>query len=315
MSEVPGQQATREGRSTPDLFVAAIGQVAAILVIVSAAVYSAGALSLAFKLWYDDIPLLPVLVQLPRSWSISQAVTQLLPAAFLAGIIAVFTWNRIRRFRISRLIVTPPDGERNWSIAVWRWLVSIALAAIFTGITLLLVRFSWFVPVPVNAPSFPNGQEAIRGIYPRPWWNVAVICFVLDTLALRVGLSLISADLRRSRFLRSVPRDTLRVAVLTLFFTPIAASTISAANPLPIAKLCGPAFSTVGSNGRYTIGGLIGISGQYAYLAEVLTTEPKLANFKFASGYVAVIPLSEANLISIGVNARCYQLAAANQHG
>jgi hypothetical protein len=199
---------------------------------------------------------------------------------------------------------------------LWRWVVSLALAAIFTVITLLLVHFVWIVPIPANVPPPADGHEAIRGINLRPWWNVAVIGFILDALSLRLALYLVSADPRRSKLLRSIPKDAFRVAVLALFFTPIAASTISAANSLPIAKLCGPAFSSAGSNGNYAIGGLIGINGQYACLAEVLSQgSTSNNNFKFASGYVAVIPLSEANLISIGVNARCYQLAPPKQHG
>jgi hypothetical protein len=248
-------------------------------------------------------------VQLPRNWPISQAITQLAPAALGAAILAVFAWNRIRGLSASKRFAAPPGGEHARAGELWRWGISLFLAAVCTVITVLLVRYAWIIPVPANLPPPADGHEAMKGIFLRPWWNVALISLVLDTLCLRVALYIIAADLRRTKLLRSMPKDAFRVAVLAVFFTPIAASMVSAANSLPIAKLCGPAFSSPGSNGNYAIGSLIGINGQYAYLAEVLTENKDPKHFQFASGYVAVIPLSEANQISIGVNARCYQQA------
>lgn len=298
----------------PQVLAGVIGQAAAIFAIIIAIVYFTGALSMAFKLWYDGVPVLPVLVQLPRGWSISLAVTELLPVAVGAGLLAIFIWNRaVRKSGIGKIIAEPASAESGSArrkCEVWRWIVSVILAIFFTGIALLFVRFVWIGPIPAN------GQDASAGgIYPRPWWNILIICLILDAIAIRLALYFVPKIPKRPGFLKRIPQDAFRVWVLTIAFIPIVAST-SAAYAFPLVKLCGPAFSYHGTQGRrYAIGNLIGVSGQYAYIAEVLTKEPERDHFVFSAGYMAVIPLSEAQLMPIGRNASCGQLAPPALHG
>jgi hypothetical protein len=293
--------------SQPQVLVAVIGQTAAIFAAAAAVVYSAGALSLAFKLWYDGAPVEPVLVQLPRSLPLSQAVTEVLPAAIATGLLAIFLWKRINRSALGRAIAGPTipgptipgptipgaaiPGAGQRGRGAWRWLISVVLALFFTGITLLFASFLWISPIP--------------GIFPRPLPDTFIICLILDTVAIRLALHFLP---KLPRFRRKALQDTMRLAILTLALIPIVAST-SAAYAFPIVKLCGPDFTSLGTQGRhYAIGNLIGVSGQWVYVAEILTKEPRPHHFEFAAGYIAAIPLSEVRLEAIGRNASCGEM-------
>jgi hypothetical protein len=288
----------------PQILTAVIAQAAAIVAIVTAIVYAAGALSLVFKLWYVGVPSLPVLVQLPRTWSISQALTEVLPIAVAAGMLAVWVWNRVRTSGPGRLIAGPgPDapGSRVWAR---RWVVSALIALVFAGVAIVIARYVWIGPIPAGTEDQSRGT-----IYPRPWWNILILCLVLDTIAIRFALHFGSGTPRLPRLLSRVPRDAFRAAIVALAFVPIVAST-SEAFAFPLVKLCGQAFYTPGKAGRhYAFGNLIGISGQYVYVAELLTKKVH-KHPVFAAGYIAVIPQSEAQLTAIGRNASCGQLAA-----
>jgi hypothetical protein len=280
--------------------VAVVGQATVVIAAAVTVIYSAGALSIAFKLWYDGVPVLPALVQLPRSWSISQAVTELLPLAIAAGLLAIFIWARIRRFRMSKLIMEPArtaPRSAGRKCETWRWVASLALALFFTGVALLFTRFFWRSPIPSN-----GAQDSI-GIYPRPWWNILVLCLVLDTISIRLAMHFLP---RVPEIVwGKIPRAAVWVMILALAFIPILAS-ISAPYAFPIVKLCGPEFTHPAKAGtNYTLGNLIGVSGQYVYVAEILTTEPRPNRFEFAAGYIAVIPLSEVKIMAIGQNASC----------
>jgi hypothetical protein len=290
----------------PQVLVAVVGQAAALFAVAATVVYSAGALSIAFKLWYDGVPVLPALVQLPRSWSITQAVTELLPVAITAGLLAMSIWKKVRHSGIGKKIGGPPGAELRSARRgreAWRWAVSVALALLFTGIALLFARFFWRSPIPAN-----GAQDSI-GIYPRPWWNILILCLILDTASIRLALHF----LRRVPVAgwRRIPQYAIRVIILAVAFIPILAS-ISAPYAFPIVKLCSPEFTHPAQAGtHYTLGNLIGVSGQYVYVAEVLTKELRPGKFEFAAGYIAVIPLSEVKILAIGQNASCGPFASA----
>lgn len=297
----------------PQILTAVIAQAAAVIAIVVGIVYAAGAFSLVFKLWYDGVPALPVLVQLPRTWSISQALTELLPIVIAAGMLAVWTWNRVSASALAGRIARPDDVESPSAarrLSAWRWVVSVTAALFFAGVAILIARYVWIGPVPAG------GQDQSRGaIYPRPWWNILILCLVLDTIAIRLALHFAASRPRSPRLLRRIPRDVFRAAVVAIAFIPIVAST-SEAFSFPLVKLCGPAFFNPGAAGRhYAFGNLIGVSGQYVYVAEVLTKQPEPGHYVFAAGYVAVIPQAEAQLTAIGRNASCGQLAPQTTSG
>jgi len=289
----------------PQVAVAILGQAAAIFAAAIAVVYAAGALSIAFKLWYDGVPVLPALVQLPRSWSVSQALTELLPVAIVAGLLGNFVWKRIRRSSLGMIIAEsaraePRSARRKRKAG--RWVASAVLALFFTSIALLFARFFWRSPIPAN-----GAQDSI-GIFPRPWWNILILCLILDTVLIRLALHFLSKV--PTVGWRRVPQDAIRVMILALAFIPILAS-ISAPYAFPIVKLCGPDFThPFKAGGNYTLGNLIGINGQYVYVAEVLTKEPKPNQFTFSAGYIAVIPLSEVKIVAIGQNASCGPFAS-----
>jgi hypothetical protein len=251
------------------------------------------------------VPVLPALVQLPRSWSITQAATELLPLAIVAGLLAIFIWKRIRKTRIGKIIAEPASAEPRSARRkreAWRWVASVALALFFTGVALLFARFFWRSPIPAN-----GAQDSI-GIYPRPWWNILILCLILDTIFIRLALHFLPKV--PMVVWRRIPRDAIWVIILALAFIPILAS-ISAPYAFPIVKLCGSEFTHPAKAGaNYTLGNLIGVSGQYIYLAEVLTKEPKPNQFEFAAGYIAVIPLSEVKMVAIGQNASCGPFAS-----
>jgi hypothetical protein len=317
----------------PQILGAVIAQAATIFAVAIGIVYAAGALSLVFKLWYDGVPSLPVLVQLPRTWSISQAITELLPIAVAAGVLAVWTWNRLSKFRIARLIAGPADsglakagpsktGPANSGppsaesdsarrkLSAWRWGAAVVLALVLACIAVVLARYVWIGPIPAA------GQDQSRGgVDPRPWWNILILCLVLDTICIRLALHFASTSPQKSRLLKRIPRDLFRVAVVALAVIPIVAST-SESFAFPLVKLCGPAFYNPGAAGRrFAFGNLIGVSGQYVYVAEILTKQPEPGHYVFAAGYIAVIPQSEAQLMAIGRNASCGQLAVQNAPG
>ena len=286
-------------RMDRQVLVAVIGQTAAIFAAAAAIVYAAGAISLAFRLWYDNVPILPVLVQLPRSWSFAQAITGLLPLAAVSGLVAVFAWKRIREVGAVRAILEPdgsglrtPSKKREARL----WVVSVVLAAIFAGIAWIFSRYLWISPLIVN------GSQQRRGaIFPRPLWSIFVICLILDTVSIRVALHFLP---KLPVVAKRIYRDLLQAGVVALAFVPVVAS-ILAVNAFPIVKICGSEFANRGTQGhRFAIGTLIGVSGQYMYVAEILTKKQK-----FAAGYIAVIPLSEARLVAVGRNASCGQLA------
>ena len=291
----------------PQLLGAVIAQAATVLAVGVGIVYAAGALSLVFKLWYDGVPSLPVLVQLPRTWSISQAVTELLPIAVAIGALAVWMWNRLRNLRMARLLAEPADAGSDSArrrLAARRWAAALVIGLLLACVGVLLARYVWIGPIPAD------GQDQSRGgVFPRPWWNIMILCLVLDTICIRLALHFASMSAKRSRWLKRIPRDVFRVAVVALAFIPIVASA-SESFAFPLVKLCGPAFYNPGAAGRrFAFGNLIGVSGQYVYVAEVLTKQPEPNHYVFAAGYIAVIPLSEAQLMAIGRNASCGQLA------
>jgi hypothetical protein len=302
----------------PQILGALIAQAATILAVGIAIVYAAGALSLVFKLWYDGVPSLPVLVQLPRTWSISQALTELLPIALTAGALVVWTWNRLSKFRIARLIAEPAnpgpgkadsDSARR-KLSARRWGAAVVLGLFLACIAVLLARYVWIGPIPAA------GQDQSRGgVFPRPWWNILILCLVLDTICIRLALHFAPKSREKSRVLKRIPRDAFRAAVVALALIPIVAST-SESFAFPLVKLCGPAFYNPGAAGRrFAFGNLIGVSGQYVYVAEVLTKQPEPNHYVFAAGYIAVIPQSEAQLMAIGRNASCGQLAVQSPPG
>ncbi len=234
----------------PQILGAVIAQAATIFAVAIGIVYAAGALSPVFKLWYDGVPSLPVLVQLPRTWSISQAITELLPIAVAAGVLAVWTWNRLSKFRIARFIAGPansepaksgprpsaePDSARR-KLSAWRWGAAVVLALALASIAVVLARYVWIGPMPAA------GQDQSRGgVDPRPWWNILILCLVLDTICIRLALHFASTTPQKSRLLKRIPRDVFRVAVVALAVIPIVAST-SESFAFPLVKLCGPAF-------------------------------------------------------------------------
>ena len=317
----------------PQILGALIAQAATILAVGIAIVYAAGALSLVFKLWYDGVPSLPVLVQLPRTWSISQAVTELLPIALTAGVLVVWTWNRVSKFRIARLIAEPANaGPGNCDLgntetansgpgnagsdsarrklSARRWGAAVVLGLFLACIAVLLARYVWIGPIPAA------GQDQSRGgVFPRPWWNILILCLVLDTICIRLALHFAPKSREKSRVLKRIPRDAFRAAAVALALIPIVAST-SESFAFPLVKLCGPAFYNPGAAGRrFAFGNLIGVSGQYVYVAEVLTKQPEPNHYVFAAGDIAVIPQSEAQLMAIGRNASCGQLAVQSPPG
>ena len=163
----------------PQLLVAVIGQAAALLAAAAAVVYAAGAISLAFKLWYDGVPVLPVIVQLPRTWSFTQAIAELLPLAVAVGLLAVFIWKRVPERSL-------PEGHRRAGGQTRnhddRKRERTALAG---------RRSSWPPSSPPSrccsrkvlfiSPLIADGHQQARGaLAPRPWWSILLICIVLD---------------------------------------------------------------------------------------------------------------------------------------
>lgn len=293
------QGASSTGQHRPVDLQTLIGQAAAIFAVVAAGVYAAGALSIAFKLWYAGVPILPVLVQLPRGWSITQAITGLLPIAIVAALLLIFIWERIRRFRIGKLISEPANIKSRSArrrCEIWRWVISVILAFLFTIITILIARFAWITPIP------SDGHQASIGIFPRPLLDIFVISLILDAISIRLALYVLP---KIPRSWQSISRGVTRAVILTLAFIPIVAS---ATTPyaFPLVKLCGSQFThpaKVGAN--YTLGNLIGVSGQYIYITQLLTKEPRPHKFQFAAGYIAVLPLSEIKMLAIGRDASC----------
>jgi hypothetical protein len=297
----------------PQVWGAIIAQAAAVFAVGVAIVYATGALSLVFKLWYDGVPSLPVLVQLPRIWSISQAITELLPMALAAAVLAVWTWNRLSKLRIARLVAEPANAESDSArrrLSARRWAAAVIIALFFACLSVLLARYIWIGPIPAA------GEDQSRGgVYPRPWWNILILCLILDTICIRLALHFAPKTSTRSGLLSRIPTNVFRIAVVSLAFIPIVASA-SESFAFPLVKLCGPAFYNPGAAGRrFAFGNLIGVSGQYVYVAEVLTKQPEPNHYVFAAGYIAVIPLAEAQLMAIGRNASCGQLAVQTPPG
>jgi len=105
------------------------------------------------------------------------------------------------------------------------------------------------------------------------------------------------------------------VIAVGLACIPILAS-ISAAYAFPIVKLCSSEFTQPTQPGQhghyYTLGNLIGVSGQYVYVAQILTKRKlekgaatKNGPLVYATAYIAVFPLDEIKMMAIGENASC----------
>ena len=296
----------------PQVVGAVIAQAAAIFAVAVGIIYAAGALLVAFKLWYDGVPTLPVLVQLPRTWFISQALTELLPIVIIVGVLTVWAWNRLSHHKTARRLAEPAAGgpdSAHREASKWRWLASVVVALTFTGLALVVARYVWIGPIPAA------GQDQSRGgVFPRPWWNILILCLVLDSIAIRIALHCAARKPVKPRWMKNVSVNVFRAVVVSIAFVPIVASA-SEAWAFPLVKVCGQAFSNPGTAGRrFAFGNLIGVSGQYVYIAEVLTKEPRPNHYIFAAGYVAVIPLSEAQLVAIGRNASCGQLVGQTAH-
>ena len=266
-----------------------IGQSTAVLAVAVAVIYGAGALSLGLKLWYAKDPWAAVLGQLPRDFLLIDAFSEVMLPVILIGVGAYLIYERIEpdRAKTNRNLLHPAR------ILAW-----LSLAALLASVPLVFLHFTTHGLIP--------------GVI-RPYWEIYVFCLALNVVS--VGLAffaLLRAEYSRSRWSQ---HRVIGMGIAALALAPCVASA-SASFPLPKVVLCGPQFSHVDSVGRhYAIGNLIGISGQWVYVAETKTRSLQKPNeVIYVGNYIAVIPLSAVELESIGQDGECNDLQAPAAH-
>jgi hypothetical protein len=265
------------GDDPPPRLDAVIGQATAGLTIVAAVVYGSGVLTLALKLWFMQVPSGPVLGLLPHDFILTTAFGQIILPTLVAGVaIAAFVDRQHARW----------SGQKR----IWRWglAVSVALAAVPTGILRLIAAHHW-----------PLGPSPLRGVV-RPWWEIGLMCFALQAIAVAGCVAAL-----RWIYQQSAPRSRRwwTVPIVSLALIP-SISSLCATQLLPPVHLCGPDFVKSEGATHYMEGNLIGRDGDHLYVASFIyddETGERVVNRRF----ISVLPLSSVQLEGIGPYGNC----------
>jgi hypothetical protein len=265
-----------------------IGQAAVLLTAIIAIIYAAGAFYLGLKLWLIGDPWTAVLGQLPRDILLVNAIARVIP---LAAIMGTSVYLAYRKFSYK-----DREISKLRRVGVTLLTVSFASAAAAVSPYLLLTFLK---------NHFHYHYEVLR---PGPFiilcWVLSFITFALALGALR-AMSKVTIRSGKSRLMWTI----LGTGILTAALIPWSAS-IASVFPLPTVALCGPAFSQSDARGHdYMSGNLIGSSGQWAYVAQVLIANNNIIP---RGQFVAVVPLSSVKVESIG-HVNCDDLSAASE--
>ena len=213
--------------------------------------------------------------------------------------------------------IDAPTGSNAIS-KVTRPLSLLALAALLAAVPIGFLRFYQTYATP----------HTLAGVI-RPYWEIYLLCLILSILF--IGLACVlwyvlsrgrkhqqeievreheEAKLKRERGGTrhyKVVRAGIVMGIAAVALIPCI-SFAAAAIPLPVVVLCGAQFSNIDKFGRhYVWGSLIGTSGQSVYVA-VTRERSSLSGgntFHYVGNYIAVIPLSSAQLETIGSDAEC----------
>jgi hypothetical protein len=237
-----------------------IAQATAIITLTSALIIGGGALCLIFRLVYLRVSFGSVLGQLPDSLYLWSGLIEVSIPAVLMSF--CFVWlDHGDRFEHT--------GRRIALIVV--------SVAVFVGVGLLLHLIA--------------ARHVITNLTGGPWpeWVESLIVALIGAAAVVVAST------------NKVRRQSLLVGTLvgTIAFTFVVAS-IGACTLLPNVSVCGPSLRTDAHGYHELSGNLIGISGDYAYVAQWDHSDGRIG-----AGYIAVVPLATQSLVTIGTEPGC----------
>jgi hypothetical protein len=276
----------------------AVGAATAFVAVGLGLVYGLGAISIGLRLWYIKDPVTPVLGQLPSSFLLVDAFSEIILPAIAVGVGAYVLAELLLKGSWRRALTADVAGP-------WRSLLLIVFAAVLALVPLGFLQLNY-------------GSSAVI----RSYWDIYALCAGLNILSILLALRVLvlvreqerqAADeqalrggRRRSLALARAAGAGARMSIAALALLPCVAFTFAAAAPLPVVYLCGPSFNHVDSSGRhYAVGNLIGISSAWAYIAE---TRVNSSGTTYIGNYIAVIPLSEVQLQAIGSDSECNNL-------
>jgi hypothetical protein len=301
VSEPPGASPAPP-QPSPVPWVQAVGTATAFVAVGLGLVYGLGAISIGLRLWYIKDPVTPVLGQLPSSFLLVDAFSELILPVIVVGAAAYF-------------ILTFPVIN-----SCWEWLTANecqkrrCLVLCFFALLLALAPLG-----------FLRWNYRKAGVI-RPYLEIYGICALLSIASIYLAFRALvlvreheqqpesEREIRRGRqrsvALSKAGRVVQRMGIAALALAPWATFTFAAAAPLPAVYLCGPSFNHEDSSGRhYAVGNLIGTSSQWAYIAETRFS-PTGSNI---GNYIAIIPLSEVQLQAIGNDGECNDLFPPSQ--
>lgn len=290
----------------PVPWVQAIGAATAFVAVGLGLVYGLGAISIGLRLWFIKDPVTPVLGQLPSSFLLVDAFSELILPVIAVGAAAYFILEFILKDSWRRAL-TANAGHPQRHLLILFFAMLLALAPL----------------------GFLQLNYTEVGVI-RSYWEIFGLCAALSILSIYLALRVLvlvreheqqaeaeremHRGRQRSLALSKAARAGVRVGIAALALVPSVSFTFAAAAPLPVVYLCGPSFNHVDSSGRhYAVGNLIGISSQWAYIAE---TRINSTAGTYIGNYIAVIPLSEVQLQAIGGDGECNNILPPSQsHG
>jgi hypothetical protein len=290
-------------QSGPVPWVQAIGAATAFVAVGLGLVYGLGAICIGLRLWYIKDPVAPVLGQLPSSFLLVDAFSELILPVIAVGVAAYL----ILEFPLQdswRRALTGIIGRATVRLALF-FVVLFLVVPLLAAVPLLFLRLNY-------------GEGGVI----RPYWEIWVLCAVLSFLSTYLALRVLTLlreheqqaqsggrtrrGGQRSLALSKAGSAGARAGITALALLPCVTFTLAAAAPLPVVYLCGPSFNHVDSSGRhYAYGNLIGVSSQWAYIAE---TRVNSTGATYIGNYIAVIPLSEVQAQAIGDDSECNNL-------
>jgi len=306
LASEPSDPPPAQSQLGPAPWLQAIGAATAFVAVGLGLVYGLGAISIGLRLWYIKDPVTPVLGQLPSSFLLVDAFSELILPAIAVGVVAYIFLEFLLKDSWRRTL-TANEGQP------YRHFLILFFAALLALAPLGFLQL--------------NYREA--GVI-RSYWEIYGLCAGLSILSIYLAFRVLvlvreherqaeseresHPGRQRSIALSKTVRSGVRVAIAALALVPCVTFAFAAAAPLPVVYLCGPSFNHVDSYGRhYAVGNLIGISSQWAYIAE---SRFNSAGTTYIGNYIAVIPLSEVQLQAIGNDSECNNLLPPSQpHG